>query len=328
MLRFYTLNQGMIEEKTYDPGMTEIPAGTVWIDLLEPLEGETLFLEDLLEVDIPTREETQKIEKSARLYEENQNIILTTTLVIKADTDEPGRSTVTFVITPKYLISLRYFDFKAFYIFLGKLGKHPAVYTGTSVLMFVGLLDTIIERLSKIIENLETGFDELSNRAFLGQQTDAENDNTKLKDLLSQIGRKGDLLTKVRDSLNGLSRLIVYANHTYEQRGSFEERYKFKSLMEDAQSLREHVHSLEMNISFLLDATLGMINIEQNNIIKVFTVASVMFMPPTLIASIYGMNFKIIPELEWIFGYPYALSLMLLSAVTTYIITKKRGWFD
>jgi magnesium transporter len=145
--------------------------------------------------------------------------------------------------------------------------------------------------------------------------------------VLEQIGRKGDLTSHIRDSLVTLERLVGFLGHVAMQRKSGKDlRERLKTLSRDVRSLTDHSSFLSQKITFLLDATLGMINIEQNAIIKIFSVAAVVFLPPTLIASIYGMNFEEMPELDWLFGYPFAIALMILSAILPYLFFKRRGW--
>src|SRR5690606_21985918 len=148
-----------------------------------------------------------------------------------------------------------------------------------------------------------------------------------LQKLLQDIGRKGDLTSNVRDSLFTIHRVTAFLAHlTTQQRSDKDVRARIKTLTRDASSLTEHSSSLSQKITFLLDATLGMINIQQNNIIKIFSVAAVVFLPPTLIASIYGMNYHHMPELAWSFGYPFALGIMVVSAILPYMYFKRRGW--
>jgi magnesium transporter len=141
------------------------------------------------------------------------------------------------------------------------------------------------------------------------------------------IGRKGDLNSKVRESLVSIGRLVLFlANEADGMKWPKEMRAQLKVMQRDVGSLSDHASYLSNKITFLLDAMLGMVSIEQNNIIKIFSVASVALMPPTLIASIYGMNFKHMPELEWTFGYPFALVLMIVAAILPYIYFKWRRW--
>jgi magnesium transporter len=144
--------------------------------------------------------------------------------------------------------------------------------------------------------------------------------------ILSRLGRAGDLASKVRESLVSLGRLLAFAIQGTQARGRKTGSARLKTIGRDVASLSDYAAFLNNKVGFLLDATLGMINIEQNAIIKIFSVAAVVFLPPTLIASIYGMNFAHMPELGWPLGYPLALALMVVSAILPYLYFKRRGW--
>src|SRR5262249_54477654 len=141
--------------------------------------------------------------------------------------------------------------------------------------------------------------------------------------ILRAIGRKGDLASKVRESLVSIGRLLLYLAHEADSmRWAKEQRAQLRGMQRDVHSLSDHAAYLTNKIQFLLDAMLGVVTIEQNNVIKIFSVAAVALMPPTLIASIYGMNFKHMPELEWIFGYPIAIVLMVVAMALPYLFFK------
>jgi magnesium transporter len=168
--------------------------------------------------------------------------------------------------------------------------------------------------------------DEVSHAIFEPQGTGAERTRSYTA-ILSIIGRKGDLTSKVRESLVSIGRLVLFlANEAEGMRWAKDMRAQLKSMQRDVQSLSDHVSYLSGKITFLLDALLGMVSLEQNNIIKIFSVAAVVLMPPTLVASIYGMNFKSMPELDWHFGYPMALGLMLVAAILPYLFFKWKKW--
>lgn len=151
--------------------------------------------------------------------------------------------------------------------------------------------------------------------------------STDFQAILEDIGRKGDLTSNLLECLVSLERMFGFLSHSIQQRKNERDlRARVKTLSRDCRSLIEHAGSLTYKVTFLLDATLGLITIEQNAIIKIFSIAAVVFLPPTLIASIYGMNFQFMPELEWLLGYPLALMLMVVSAVLPYQFFKRRGW--
>ena len=185
------------------------------------------------------------------------------------------------------------------------------------------MLEAIVDRLADILEHAGRGIDDISRSIFRRDAGSTRDFQT----ILEQIGRKGDLTSNMRDSLLTLERLVGFLSHASLQRKSAKDvRDRIKTLSRDIRSLLDHASFLSQKITFLLDATLGMINIEQNATIKIFSIAAVIFMPPTVIASIYGMNFKYMPELDWSLGYPAAIALMVISAIMPYAYFKRKGW--
>ncbi|MGO4916423.1 magnesium/cobalt transporter CorA [Pseudogemmobacter sp. W21_MBD1_M6] len=299
--------------------------GLVWIDMMNPSDAEEDQVEKWLGVDIPTRDEMEEIEISSRLYTEDGATFMTAILPSQADGDDPQMAPVSFVLAGKRLITVRYHEPRAFQTFPIRAEKTPmGCETGEGVLL--ALLEAIVDRLADILERVGREIDAISRSIF--QQKGAK--PTKSRDfqkVLESIGRKGDLISNIRDSLVTLERLVGFLGQGALQRKSDKTlRERIKTLSRDVRSLADHDSFLSQKITFLLDATLGMINIEQNAIIKIFSVAAVVFLPPTLIASIYGMNFIHMPELQWPLGYPFALGLMVLSAILPYLFFKHRGW--
>lgn len=297
----------------------------VWFDLINPTSEEENKLEKLLDIELPSREEMEEIEISSRLYSENGASFMTATVPSQTDSDEPEMGPVTFVLVGNQLITVRHHQPRVFQTFITRAEKVPmGCDTGEGVL--IALLEAVVDRIADILERAGRDIDSLSRSVF--QHT--ANSHTKSKDfqqLLESIGRKGDLTSKIRDSLVTLERLAGFLGQGTLQRKSPKSiRERVKTLARDVRSLADHASFLSQKITFLLDATLGMINIEQNNIIKIFSVAAVVFLPPTLIASIYGMNFEHMPELKWGLGYPLAIGLMILSAILPYLYFKRRGW--
>jgi magnesium transporter len=200
----------------------------------------------------------------------------------------------------------------------------PAI-NGESVMM--DLLDAVIDRAADILERIGTEVDLVSHDIFEPAEGDRGSRTRSYNDILKAIGRKGDLASKVRESLVSIGRLLLFlANEADTMRWAKDQRALLKGMQRDVQSLSDHASYLTSKIQFLLDAMLGVVTIEQNNIIKIFSVAAVALMPPTLIASIYGMNFKHMPELDWHFGYPIAIVLMVLAAALPYYFFKWKKW--
>ena len=290
------------------------PDEFLWLDLIVPTPDEEKLIENVFGIDMPTREEMAEIELSNRLYEEDGNLYLTAVVVTHADTDTPVNEAVTFIITAKCIITVRYQDIGAFKQYIGRLSKQRPQ---THVQLFNGLVEAIISRTADIMEKTAASVDATSRRVFRERK-----ERTRYEDALSQVGISGDLISKSRESLMTLARMLTFAANL----GNREEKAHLEVLIRDISALSVHADFLSNKAMFLLDATLGLINYEQNNIIKIFTLAATIFLPPTLISSIYGMNFHSMPELSWHFGYPIALGMMLISAYLPYRYFKKKGW--
>jgi magnesium transporter len=306
-----------------EPG-GEIPDRAVWFDLYSPTQGEDKLVERTLGIAVPTREEMQEIEVTSRLYVENGARYMTATLMCHSDTDVPRTTAVTFILSGHRLTTVRYEEPKPFAIVGAKLARQcPSTTTGETVMM--DLLDAIIDRAADILERIGSEVDTASHDIL---EPEGGADRTRsFKEILKTIGRKGDQTSKVRESLVSIGRLLVYlANEADTMKWAKDQRATLKGMQRDAHALSEHATYLSGKINFLLDAMLGVVSLEQNNIIKIFSVAAVVFMPPTLVASIYGMNFKHMPELDYDFGYPFALVLMLLAAIVPYVFFKWMKW--
>jgi magnesium transporter len=310
-----------IEVKEGDP----CPADAIWIDLVAPTPGEDKLVESAIGVMVPTREEMAEIEISSRLYIENGARYMTATLLFNTETEKPGTTAITFIVAGNKLVTVRYDQPKPFTYLAGKLSKACAANT-TGPSIMVELLDAIIDRVADILEKLAAEVDKVSGRVF--ERNAARDDpNQRYQAILRTIGRKGDLLSKTRESLVSLNRLVLFFTNEAETVGlGKEHRVHLKSVARDINSLTDHAHFLANKITFLLDATLGMVSLEQNNVIKLFSVMAVTLMPPTLIASIYGMNFKHMPELDSVYGYPLALIAMVLAAIGPYFFFKWKRW--
>lgn len=290
----------------------------IWIDLMEPSPEEELQVEASLGIDVPTLAEMQEIEASSRLYEEDGALFMTVSILHKATTDAPESSAVTFILARDTLVTLRYADPLPFRNLTRKIERSPGLGGGSAEAILMGLLEQIVDRLADIMETCVADLETISREVF-GDEGGRDH-----KLVLRRVGRVGDLATKAKESLLSLNRMVLFL--TAQAQVGKETRARLKTLSRDVLSITEHATFVASKVTFLLDATLGLINIEQNNIIKIFSVAAVAFLPPTLIASIYGMNFRSLPELEWAFGYPLALGLMVLSAVLPFLYFKRKGW--
>jgi magnesium transporter len=324
MLSVYVPHGTCLDRVQVEPG-SDIPDSGIWFDLVCPTQQEDKLVERHLGIAVPTREEMQEIEVTSRLYVENGARYMTATLMCQSDTETPKTTPVTFILSGHRLITVRYDDPRPFMIVGHKLARLcPAGATGESVLM--DLLDAVIDRSADILEKISSEVDQVSHEIFEPEGSAADRSRS-YNEIMKSIGRKGDLTSKVRESLVSIGRLLLYlANEADSMKWAKDMRAQLKGMQRDVQSLSDHATYLSNKITFLLDAMLGFVSIEQNNIIKLFSVAAVVLMPPTLVASIYGMNFKHMPELDWTLGYPLALALMLLAAALPYYFFKWKRW--
>ena len=303
----------------------DVPESAVWFDLINPNLQEDKIVERQVGIAVPTREEMQEIEVTSRLYVENGARYMTATLMCQSDTDAPKTTPVTFILSGHRLITVRYDEPRPFMIVGTKLARVcPPTVTGESVLM--DLLDAVIDRAADILERIGAEVDQVSHDIFEPEEGRADRTRS-YNEILKMIGKKGDLASKVRESLVSIGRLLLYlANEADSMRWAKEPRAQLRGMQRDVHSLSDHAAYLSNKIQFLLDAMLGVVTIEQNNVIKIFSVAAVALMPPTLIASIYGMNFKQMPELDWQYGYPLAIFLMIFAAALPYLFFKWKKW--
>jgi magnesium transporter len=324
MLSVFVACESSLRKAAVDD-LSALPEGAVWVDLVNPTQAEDKAVERLAGIAVPTREDMQEIEISSRLYIENGARYMTAVLMCHADTEMPKTAAVTFILTGHRLVTVRYDQPKPFSLVESKLARScsPGI-TGEMVLM--ELLDAVIDRCADILERVGADVDQVSHDVF-EPVSERHGGARRYSQILITIGRKGDLTSKVRESLVSVGRLVTFVSAAVEGvKWSKDMREQLKTQQRDVASLTDHASYLASKITFVLDAMLGVVNLEQNNIIKLFSVMAVVLMPPTLIASIYGMNFKDMPELEWAHGYPLALIAMVLAAVLPYLIFKWKNW--
>jgi magnesium transporter len=322
MLTIYEFKSGELKPQTGQPKITE---EAVWIDILNPTPEEEVRVEKALKIDVPTREEQQEIEVSSRLYQEDGAHFMTATLMYQPEQGEPRTTPVTFILAGQRLITVRYAEPRAFSIYVARCNRSESGLKSASAIL-IGLIETIVDRLADFIERIQAEVEGLSHSIFEIKGGVASRQR-RFDVLLRAIGREGEIASKARESAHSLGRLLTFLVHAATERKEDKLlQARVRTAARDVNSLTDHATFLSGKIIFLLDATLGMINIQQNDIIKIFSVAAVVFLPPTLLASIYGMNFHNMPELDWMFGYPLALILMVLAAVLPYIYFKRKGW--
>ncbi len=299
-----------------------------WIDLLTPDAAELRFAEELCAIEMPTKDEMREIEATSRLYCEDGGRFMTTTVLSRVETDEPMIAEITFILKARLLVTIRHTDSYSFRVFSHQLLRTQST---NRDLVFIGLLETLVDRQADVLERFGTDLDALSKKVFGTHHTrnskEDDPDTDDLRDALEELGRVGDLITRQRDALVNLLRLITYAGNEDSCMDSHDSLYvPLRPVSRDVNSLSEYASFLSNKINFMLDAVLGLINIEQNDIVKVFTIMSVVFLPPTLIASIFGMNFKHMPFLDNPWGFWISIALMVLVGIVPLIIFKLKRY--
>jgi magnesium transporter len=297
----------------------------MWIDLLEPSAEEERAVESQCGIDVPTREEMREIETSNRLYEEDGGVYLTTTIVTKLDADLPQNSQVTFILKDGRLITNRYTDPLPFRRFISYAERHgPACSSGPAVL--AGLVEAIINRVADVIERVSADLDAISADVFTRPPRRRRGRARDYQVVLERVGQCGELIAKTRESLVSLGRALAFVQQASSVNLANDVRTRLRTLSRDVIAMSDHASFLGNNVSFILDATLGMVNIDQNNILKIFSVVTVFLLPPSVIGAIYGMNFDHIPWAHESWGFMAALGLMVASALLPYLFFKRRRW--
>ena len=324
MLTLYCRRVGQIVAEYPIPGQP-LPSGIVWADILEPSEADVKMIKNIAGIDVPTPEEMREIEPSSRLYREGLALFMTASVLNRTETNEPETRAVTFVLVDSLMVTVRYVSPIPFETFRARIQNQPELCSTGEVAM-AELLDAIVDPIADTLEAVDANVSQLSKSIFAPIDT-RRNSNIDFSQELKTLGLNAVRCSKVDESLIGLSRLLTFLDGNLRQSGNKEVRVRVKDLQRDIISLIGYEERLSDKLQLLLDATLGMINIQQNNIIKIFSVIAVIFMPPTLVASIYGMNFHAMPELAWDLGYPYALTLIFLAAILPFLYFRRRGWF-
>lgn len=301
-----------------------IPGESIWIDLLEPTPSEEKQVESFLSIDVPTRDEMREIESSNRLYEEDGALYMTATVVTKLDSDLPESTQITFILSSHKLVTNRYVDPLPFRRFIAYAERHPASCNSPPAVL-AGLVEAIINRVADVIERVATDLDAASVDVFSASRR-KRGAMRDFRRVLERLGQNGELISKARESLVSLSRLLTFVQQSTSVPMSQEVRARFRTLTRDVMAMSDHASFLGSKVSFILDATLGLINIDQNNILKIFSVVTVFLLPPSVIGAAYGMNFQHIPGATEPWGFWAALGLMLASAIGPFLWFKRKGW--
>jgi magnesium transporter len=322
VLKAYQLQSGGLKATEILEGAPIAP-DTVWIDLYNPSVAERQAVNALLGMELPTRADMEEIEVSSRLYTEEGGVFMTALVLSNADSDRPVADVVTFVLACEKLITIRYIDPQPFRTFAARC-ERTMVAAPKAEGVLNALLDVIVDRMADVLERVGAEVEGISHEIFSANPPGSG--RRDFQGVLRRLGARHDLTGKMRECLLTMSRMLTFLSAAIDGKASKEARAHVKSLSRDVQSLLDHSSFIASKLGYLQDGTLGLINNEQNNIIKIMSVAAMVFLPPTLIASIYGMNFHYMPELDWPAGYFVSIVLMVVSAVVPYLWFKRRGW--
>ena len=312
--------------KPASPGASELPAGTTWIDANSPTAEESAFLERALGVTPPSLEKMSEIETSSRLYRLRDAVCVTIPLPRHEPDGGVAAHPLALIVTKKALLTVRYEHLKPCepdYLLATGIDLSPATPIGATIALLEGIVDHLADELELLTSNL----DQCSRQVFAKSAKVGEMRSALLKRVIPEIGRLREFNSLLEETLLTLTRAAPFLESEWSATLPPELRGRLDRIGHDVQSLSSHESRLSDKLQFLLDASLGLIGVEQNDIFKVLTIASVIGIPPTFIASMYGMNFKNIPEYDWAWGYPYALTLMLLSALLPVLWFKYRKWW-
>ncbi|MCA1247167.1 magnesium/cobalt transporter CorA [Massilia sp. MS-15] len=319
MINVFVLQNGRLNQVSVDSREDLANVTPVWVDLNEPTDEERILVKTTYGVTLPGEDEVSDIEASARYYEaENGDLHLRTDFLLEEE-DGPSRVvTVAFILSGKILFSVHNDDLPVFRLVRLRARSRPgSIEDYMDVLL--DLYATDAEYSADALEGIYEALEEVSTRVLQKEFTDQD-----AAAALNAIAHEEDLNGRIRRNMMDTRRAVSFLMRgRLLNADQFEEA---RQILRDIESLDGHTSFLFDKVNFLMDATVGFININQNKIIKIFSVASVAFLPPTLIASIYGMNFKVFPELNWNFGYPLAIGLMVAAMAAPLVYFQRRGW--
>jgi magnesium transporter len=300
--------------------------GAVWIDLLDPTEAEIEAVRRHTGMRAPTREQLSEVESSSRLRLVGDALYLSTPLLSGAGASTAELSPVGFLLNPKALVTVRFAAFAAFDGVAEALddGERPE-----PAAVFIRLLEAVVDRAADLLEHVGAEVERLSHSAFGLAEARGKSraGGTRLRLMLARVGRLGQRLSQIRGVLLGVGRIVPFASGVGQPCIPAPLRHRLEVVGQDVASLDDYEGHLADKLQFLLDAVLGLINAEQNDLFKILTIVSVVGVPPTLVASVYGMNFKHMPELDWAWGYPFGLAMIAVSTLLPILWFKWRRWW-
>ena len=313
-----------VRRQLLEPSELQIPPCAIWIDLIETTVEEDRTVQEFVGVSVPTKANPDYTEPPEAHYSEN-GVRYLHALFISEPEDTPDVTGVTFVIAPTALVTVRYHPVETFDLFSQKLCKAPAqVLVPDAVAL--GLINTGLNRSARALSKAGESLDRIAS-AVLRAKGDQSKRNQIYSDTLDALGREDEKISNLRESMVSVERLLLFLMSEGRTENPLKSvREATKTALRDLQTMEQDASFKAQKVQFLLDSTLGRINLVQNDVIKLFSVIAVIFMPPTVIASIYGMNFKQMPELDWRWGYPLAITLMAFAAIGPYLVFRWRKW--
>ncbi|SIS58397.1 magnesium transporter CorA family protein [Paracoccus saliphilus] len=319
MLYAYITRNGRMVRLEKDADLEQ----AMWIDLIQPSDAEIDSLR-AIGVPIPSLADMEEIEISNRLYREDGLDYMTAVLPGERADGERSAMPVSFILSAQRLVTVRHHSPRPFLTFPDR-GERSTLGCGTPDRLFVGLVEEIIARLADILEGSGRVLDDTMSGIFEPRASSSGSD--RLQEALRRVGHEAELLARVRLGLLTIERILAFYTAIIDERPETEKlRPVIRSQFRDVQALEVHADFLSSRVSLTVDTTLGMINLQQNNTVRVLSVVAALFLPPTLIASIYGMNFTNMPELNQPWGYPMAIGLMVGTAVGIWLFLRWKNW--
>jgi magnesium transporter len=313
-----------VQRTVLKPSDPQIPPCAIWIDLINPTIEEDRKVQEFVGAPVPTKADPDFTEPAEAHYSEN-GVRYLHALFISEPEDTPDVTGVTFVITPTALVTVRYHPVETFDLFSQKICKAPTKALFADVVA-LGLINTSLNRTARALSKAGESLDRIASAVFRAKG-DQSKRNQVYSETLDALGREDEKISNLRESMVSVERLLLFLmSHWRPENAPKSAREATKTALRDLQTMEHDASFKAQKVQFLLDSTLGRINLLQNDIIKLFSVIAVIFMPPTVIASIYGMNFKVMPELDWHWGYPLAITLMACAAIGPYILFRWKKW--
>lgn len=314
MLTIFFLREGRFEQ-TNVKSLDDLDRAALWVDLIDPTEEEREWVTQVYKQRLPTPDEVAEIEASARFYDDEDGMHINSYFLHHFE-DLPRNVSVGFTLNQGRLFTQHEEDLLTFRVFRMRARRQPSM-VANAMTTLLGLFEIKVELLADVLEQSYAELEAVSGNVF----STAEKD---MGEVLTRLAASEDINGKVRLSMMDKQRVLSFLLRSGTL--SKDQISMLREILRDIESLIAHSTFLFEKVDFLMDAAMGIINNEQNKIIKIFSIAAVVFLPPTMIASIYGMNFRLMPELNWPWGYPMALTLMLISGIAPYWYFKRKGW--